>query len=398
VRNPAAGEVELTTLTSMRVSRRGATTASLRTFLTGMDWILIVVAGMLLVLGVVMIKTSTSHAIAGNPGYFETRQIIFLLPALIACIGFAMFDIRRLQPYPRVLLGGLLGALLVVFAIGVTVRGANAWISVGPFQLQPSELGKIALVVILASLAVERIEDIDRWRTTLMLTAVAAGPALLIFLEPDLGMALIYMAILGGVLFVAGTPWKHFAASGIIIATSVVMAFGVLPSAGIHVVKGYQLQRMTAFLNGGSGNTAGYQLAQSKTAIGSGGALGKGVGGATQTVYNFLPEDHTDFIFAVVGEVFGFVGAATVVVLFGILMWRALRITAQAATQFEQIVAAGICAMFGFEVVVNIGMNVGLMPITGIPLPFVSYGGSHIVADMAAVGVLLSIHRRRLAI
>jgi rod shape determining protein RodA len=397
VRQPAAGEIELTTLTSMRVSR-GATTASLRTFLTGMDWILIVVAGMLLVLGVFMIKTATAHAIAGNPGYFETRQLIFLLPAVAGCIGFAMFDVRRLQPYPRILMGGLLGALLVVFAIGVTVRGANAWISVGPFQLQPSELGKVALVVIVAAMAVERIDEIDRWRTTLLLTAVAAGPALMIFFEPDLGMSLIYCATLAGVLFIAGTPWKHFALGGVMISTAVVMAFGVLPSIGIHVIKGYQLQRMTAFLSGGSGNTAGYQLAQSKTAIGSGGALGKGVSGATQTVYNFLPEDHTDFIFAVVGEVFGFVGAATVVVLFGILMWRALRITAQAATQFEQIIAAGICAMFGFEIVVNIGMNVGLMPITGIPLPFVSYGGSHIVADMAAVGVLLSIHRRRLAI
>lgn len=381
----------------MRVPRRAAN-SGVRAFLAGLDWIMLVVVGILLALGVLMIKTSTTHAIAGNPGYFETRQIIFLIPAVAALVAFAMFDIRRLQPYPRVLLGGLLGALLVVFAIGVTVRGANAWISVGPFQLQPSEFGKIALVVILAAMAIERIDDIDQWRTTLTLAVVAAGPALLIFLEPDLGMALIYFAGLVGVLFIAGTPWKHFAVGALALVTSVLLGFWILPSVGIHVVKGYQLQRMTAFLNGGHGNTAGYQLSQSKTAIGSGGALGKGVSGATQTVYNFLPEDHTDFIFAVVGEVFGFVGAALVVALFGILLWRALRITAQAATQFEQLVAGGICAMFCFEMVVNIGMNVGLMPITGIPLPFVSYGGSHLVADMAAVGVLLSIHRRRLAI
>ena len=381
----------------MRVTRR-ASSSGVRAFLAGLDWILLAVVGVLLALGVLMIKTSTTHAIAGNPGYFETRQVIFLVPAVAALVAFAIFDIRRLQPYPRVLLGGLLGALLVVFAIGVTVRGANAWISVGPFQLQPSEFGKIALVVILAAMAIERIDDIDQWRTTLTLCAVAAGPALLIFLEPDLGMALIYAAGLVGVLFIAGTPWKHFAVGALALVTSVLLAFWILPSVGIHVVKGYQLERMTAFLNGGHGNTAGYQLSQSKTAIGSGGALGKGVSGATQTVYNFLPEDHTDFIFAVVGEVFGFVGAALVVALFGILLWRALRITAQAATQFEQLVAGGICAMFCFEMVVNIGMNVGLMPITGIPLPFVSYGGSHLVADMAAVGVLLSIHRRRLAI
>ncbi len=381
----------------MRVPRR-ATSSGVRAFLAGLDWIMLAVVGVLLALGVLMIKTSTTHAIAGNPGYFETRQVIFLIPAVAALLAFAIFDIRRLQPYPRVLLGGLLGALLVVFAIGVTVRGANAWISVGPFQLQPSEFGKIALVVVLAAMAIERIDDIDLWRTTVTLCAVAAGPALLIFLEPDLGMALIYAAGLVGVLFIAGTPWKHFAVGALGLATTVLLAFWILPSVGIRVVKGYQLERMTAFLNGGHGNTAGYQLSQSKTAIGSGGALGKGVSGATQTVYNFLPEDHTDFIFAVVGEVFGFVGAALVVALFGILLWRALRITAQAATQFEQLVAGGICAMFCFEMVVNIGMNVGLMPITGIPLPFVSYGGSHLVADMAAVGVLLSIHRRRLAI
>jgi rod shape determining protein RodA len=387
----------LTTLTTTRM-QRGALSASLRSFLFGMDWILITVAAVLLVLGVFMIKTSTLHDVPGSPGYFEVRQIIFMVPAVIGCLALAAFDIRRLQAFPRVLLGGLLGALAVVFLIGITVRGANAWISLGPFQLQPSEIGKVALVVILASMAVERSSDIRTWRTTLVLTAVAAGPALLIFLEPDLGMTLIYAAILAGALFIAGTPWKHFAVGGCLVSLAILLAFVVLPAVGIHVVQTYQVQRLTAFLHGGQASTAGYQLAQSKTAIGSGGALGKGVSGATQTVYNFLPEDHTDFIFAVVGEVFGFVGAACVVGLFGILMWRALRITAQAATQFEQIVAAGICSMFAFEIVVNIGMNVGLMPITGIPLPFVSYGGSHIVADLAAVGVLLSIHRRRAAI
>jgi rod shape determining protein RodA len=397
VRLRGQGEVELTTLTSLRVPRR-TSTSGVRAFLSGLDWILLAVVGVLLALGVLMIKTSTTHAITGNPGYFETRQIIFLIPAVTALVAFAIFDIRRLQPYPRVLLGGLLGALVVVFAVGVTVRGANAWISVGPFQLQPSEFGKIALAVILAALVVRRSADIGAWRTTLFLAAVAGVPALLIFLEPDLGMALIYMSVLAGALFIAGTPWKHFAVGGLAIAVVVLMAFVILPGIGIHVVQGYQVQRLTAFINGGGANTAGYQLAQSKTAIGSGGALGKGLSGATQAVNNFVPEDHTDFIFAVIGEVFGFVGAAAVVGLFGVLMWRALRITAQAATQFEQILAGGLCAMFAFEIIVNIGMNVGLAPITGIPLPFVSYGGSHIVADMAAVGVLLSIHRRRTAL
>ncbi len=391
---PGRGEVELTSFSAAGATRRRPQ-IGVRGAIGDLDWILVAVVAALLALGVVMIKTATTHAIAGSPSYFESRQIIFLIPAVLACGVMAVFDIRRLQPYPRVILGGLLGALLVVFAIGVTVRGANAWISLGPFELQPSEFGKVAMAVILSSLAIERSAEIQTWRTSAYLAGVAAGPALLIFLEPDLGMALIYVAILTGVLFVAGTPWKHFAVAGCGVVAAIVLAFAVLPSIGIHVVKGYQVERLTAFINGGGSTTAGYQLDQSKTAIGSGGALGKGITGATQTVYNFLPEDHTDFIFAVVGEVFGFLGTALVVALFGIVMWRALRIAAAAATQFEQLVAAGICGMFAFEIIVNIGMNVGLMPITGIPLPFVSYGGSHIVADMTAVGVLLSIHRRR---
>lgn len=370
----------------------------MRGILASLDWVLVGVVAILLGLGVLMVKTSTVHDVPGSPGYFEVRQIIFMIPGIIACGFFAAFDIRRLQPYPRIILGGLIAALAIVFALGITVHGARAWINLGPFELQPSEFGKIALAVVLAAIAVERSSEISQWRTTLFLAAVAAGPVLLIFLEPDLGMALIYVSILASALFVAGTPWKHFAIGGIAVVAVILLGFVVLPGVGIHVIQEYQVQRLTAFLHGGGANTAGYQLSQAKTAIGSGGALGKGLGGATQTVNNFVPEDNTDFIFSVIGEVFGFVGAAAVLGLFGILMWRALRITAQAATQFEQIVAAGICGMFAFEVIVNIGMNVGMMPITGIPLPFVSYGGSHIVADLAAVGVLLSINRRRTAI
>ena len=226
---------------------------------------------------------------------------------------------------------------------------------------------------------------------SLFLVAVAAAPAAVVFLQPDLGTALVYGAILTAVLFLAGAPWTHFATAAAVLVGALVLILGILPAAGVHVLKDYQVERLTAFVNGDrNSGTAGYQLDQSKTAIGSGGALGKGPEEATQTINDFLPEHHTDFIFAVIAEMYGFAGAAGVLLLFGVILWRILRLTARAATQFEQIVAGGIGAMIMFQLFQNVGMNVGIMPITGIPLPFVSYGGSHTVTNVAAVGILLN--------
>ncbi len=224
-------------------------------------------------------------------------------------------------------------------------------------------------------------------------------PAAVVFLQPDLGTSLVYFAVLGAVLFLAGVPWSHFAVAGSVLAILILGVLWILPSAGVHVLQDYQVERLTAFIGAQRDSSdAGYQLDQSKTAIGSGGALGKGPDGATQANGDFIPEHHTDFIFAVTSEMFGFAGGGLLILLFALVIWRGLRTMARASSQVDMLVAGGIVAMIGFQVFVNIGMTVGIMPITGIPLPLMSYGGSHTISTMVAIGLLLGIHQRRSAI
>jgi len=221
---------------------------------------------------------------------------------------------------------------------------------------------------------------------------LALIPAALVMLQPDLGSALVYIVIGLATLFVAGAPWRHFAALGALVAVAVALALVALPAAGVSVLHGYQKDRLTAFLHpSDTASKESYQQHQSRIAIGSGEKTGRG-NDATQTRYNFLPEHHTDFVFAVVGERWGFAGAALVLSLYALLIWRGLRILTSAKNLYGAIVAGGIVSMLLFQVFVNVGMNVGIMPITGIPLPLMSYGGSSIVTTMLAIGLLQSIH------
>jgi rod shape determining protein RodA len=207
---------------------------------------------------------------------------------------------------------------------------------------------------------------------------------------------MVYAVILLAILFLVGVPWTHFAVFGSILAIVILGVLWILPRAGVTVLQDYQVERLTAFIGAERDtNDAGYQLDQSTTAIGSGGAVGKGPDGATQSINDFLPEHQTDFIFAVTSEMFGFVGAGLLISLYALVLWRGLRTLARASSQVDMLVAGAIVAMIGFQVFVNIGMTVGIMPITGIPLPFMSYGGSHTLNSMVAVGLLLGIHRRR---
>jgi rod shape determining protein RodA len=252
------------------------------------------------------------------------------------------------------------------------------------------------LVLILAGIITERRSEVGTARFSLLALGATLVPAFIVFLQPDLGTSLVYLAILAGMLFFAGIPWQHFAVAGGVLAGVVVLSLWLLPAIGTPILRGYQVDRLTAFLDSSSDPTrTGYQVEQSRIAVGSGGALGKGEDGATQVRNDLLPEHHTDFIFASQAEMYGFVGAILLILAFGLVIWRALRIMARAATQFDQLVAGGIAAMLAFEVFVNIGMNVTIMPITGIPLPFMSYGGSHTLTNLIAVGILLRIHRRR---
>jgi rod shape determining protein RodA len=256
-------------------------------------------------------------------------------------------------------------------------------------------MGKLAVIVVLALYVAERSRDRPgRWGTFFGAMVLASWPALLIFLEPDLGTSLIYLVIGLTVLFVAGARMTQIGLVLVLAVASVWLVFSGLPQAGIRVLKPYQEQRLTAFLKPASASVAAYQSQQSKNAIGHGGLTGRGVEGATVTRLNFLPEQHTDFIFAAVSEQRGFIGAAALVAVFVIIAWRAMRAVTLAASLYESLIAAGIAGMFASQIFVNIGMTLGIMPTTGIPLPFMTYGGSNTVTNLVAVGRLCAVQVR----
>jgi rod shape determining protein RodA len=307
--------------------------------------------------------------------------------------GVSRLDYSRLREFKYAIYGLLLGGIAVTFAIGATTRGTRAWIELPFFQLQPSEPGKVLLVIALAAFVVDRARRLDR-QTTARVMLIGLIPTMML-LAQDLGTALMYVVGTLAVLFVAGAPWRHFAALGALGAVSIALALVALPAVGVQVLEPYQVDRLTSFLHPSENpGEEGYQQLQSKIAIGAGEKTGRGVDDATQTSLNFLPEHHTDFIFAVVGETFGFAGAALVLSLYALLIWRGLRILTLAKNLFGALIAGGITVMLLFQIFVNVGMNVGIMPITGVPAPLLSYGGSSMLATFLALGILQSIHAR----
>ena len=363
--------------------------------LTGIDWWLLGAALAVSGFGVYVVKVATEGDVPGDPGYFFTRQVAYALIGLVALFFVLRLDLERLSRYVWTLYAILVASVGVVLVLGSSARGSTRWIEFGPIRLQPSELGKVVIAFVIAVLVVERIKSMDSARLSLLVAGVTALPAGIVFLQPDLGTALVYGAIALAILWVAGQPITHFILFGTVVVGAAVLVLYLMPALGVNVLQPYQVDRLTSFVDSGADRSAtGYQLEQSKVAIGSGGAFGKGPSGATQTINDFLPEHHTDFIFAVVAEMFGFLGAGLLIAVYLIIIWRAIVIMRGAPTELERLLAAGITAMFAFEVFVNIGMNVGIMPITGIPLPFMSYGGSHTLTNLVAVGVLLGIARR----
>jgi len=361
----------------------------------GMDWVLLGVALAVSFFGIYVVRAATEFDIAGSPGFFFTRQLAYTLVGLVCMFFMLRLDLDTLSRYVWTIYAILVASVGAVLVLGASARGSTRWIELGPVRLQPSELGKVVIAFVLAVVVMERLKAMDPARLTVMVLGIALLPAIIVFLQPDLGTSLVYVAIALAVLWVAGQPITHFAAIGAVLVVGVTLVLYLLPAVGLNVLQPYQVDRLTSFVDSGSDRSqAGYQLEQSKVAIGSGGALGKGPSGATQTINDFLPEHHTDFIFAVVAEMFGFMGGGLLIAAYFILIWRAIVIMRLAATELERLVAAGITAMLAFEVFVNIGMNVGIMPITGIPLPFMSYGGSHTLTNLVAVGVLLRIGMR----
>ncbi len=338
------------------------------------------------------IAAATANDIAGSPDYFLIRQIIYFMVGSLLAVLLWRSDYSRLRELKVFFYGLLIASIMTVIVFGSVARGSRRALDLPFFSFQASELGKVLLIVSLSAFTIDMTRRVADRRTTVRLMALGLAPAALVMLQPDLGSALVFVAITAAILFIAGVPWQHFAAAGAIAVAAVVLALAVLPSVGVNVFHNYQKDRLTAFLHPSeTSGSEGYQQNQSRIAIGSGEKTGRGAS-ATQTKYNFLPEHHTDFIFAVVGERWGFAGAALVLSLYALIIWRALRILTMAKNLYGALLAGGIVVMLMFQIFVNVGMTVGIMPITGIPLPLMSYGGSSLIATMLAIGLLQSIY------
>jgi rod shape determining protein RodA len=336
---------------------------------------------------------ATRDDVPGSPNYYLYRQLAYGIAGLIVMYGLSRFDYSRLREWRYGVYSVMLALIFVVLAIGTAAKGSQRWIPLPFFNLQPSELGKLLLVVALSAFMVERIRRLSEVETTCRILLAAIVPAMLVVIQPDLGSALVYMAIAASVLYVAGTKWTHFVVLGAIATGAVAIVLVGAPAVGVEVLKPYQVDRLTAFVNPTDDpRKQGYQLKQSIVGIGSGQKTGRGAEGATQTKLNFIPEHHTDFIFAVVGEEFGFAGGALILALYSLLIWRALRILTMAKNLYGALIAGGITAMLMFQVFVNVGMTVGIMPITGVPLPLMSYGGSSVLVTFMAIGLLQAVH------
>ena len=357
------------------------------------DWPLIGTAVLLSLVGLVMVYSATQHRLAfqgEDPNYFLVRQASFLILGLGIMVVMVYFDYRVLRDVSPMVYAITVGVLFFVLTpLGTTTRGSQARFNLGLLQFQPSELTKIVLILGIASFCYQYRGDLDAWRLAQAL-GIAAVPMGLILLQPDLGTAFVIVATLLGMLLVAGARPRHLAVLALFGVTSVV---GIV---AVGALEDYQVERLTSFVDQSSDvQSSRYNLEQSKIAMGSGGILGKGLFQGTQTSLSFVPEQHTDFIFTAVGEELGFVGASLVLALFGIVVWRTWRIAQLAKDPFGTLAAVGVMVMIAFQVFQNVGMSMGIMPITGIPLPFLSYGGSSMLASMAGIGLVVNIGMRR---
>jgi rod shape determining protein RodA len=357
-----------------------------------LDPTLIFSAVALSVFGLFMVYSATNQSLASlgeDPGFYLKKQIAFLMLGVIAMIFAATFDYRLVKVYAPIAYGVVvLTLLLVLTPVGQETAGAQRWITFFGFQFQPAELAKLVVVATLAAYLSElrevRLEHV--WRAAL----IAGGPMVLIFLQPDIGTMMVFGAVLIAALVVAGARARHIA---ILVGVAI---FGAIIAFNLGIVKDYQVARLRSFLDPAADPLrAGYNLQQAEIAIGAGGLFGRGYLNGSQTNLDFVPEQHTDFVFTVVGEELGFVGATVLLSLYAILLWRGFRTALMSRDSFGTLLAMGIVTMFAFQLFVNVGMTMGIMPVTGIPLPLVSYGGTSMIVNWLAVGLLLNVHMRR---
>jgi rod shape determining protein RodA len=360
-----------------------------------LDWILLGATAALLGYGLWAIAGITRHDVPGDSGYYVVRQGVYAAVGGIGLLGLVFVDPEYYRRYKRAIYAGATGLMLLVLLGGTVSRHSKRWLDLGFFRFQPSEFGKLLFVLFLAGFLADRARRLGESRTVVEAIAFAAGPILLVFVQPDVGTAMVYAVALAAVLFVAGTRWTHLAALGAGALLLAVAVLWVLPAGGVHVLKKYQSDRLTHFMKPDQDPAgATYNVRQSINAVGAGQWKGRGVAGATQTNLNFLPEHATDFAFASLAEQRGFVGVSVLLLLYLLVVWRGLKIVAVARDAFSAIAAGGIVVAFLFQVFVNVGMSIGIAPVTGIPLPFVSVGGSAMIANLLAIGVLEAIHAR----
>ncbi len=356
------------------------------------DPILICTTLLLAVTGIVMIFSATRAklALAGeDPHYYLKRQAAFFLIALVVFVVVALFDYRKLEQFSTVLyVGILLGLLAVLSPFGSHALGSQRWFSLGPLQLQPSEFATLVLIVAIATYCTRRPEGLT-FRDLVRMVLMSALPILLVIKQPDLGTAIVMSVILLVMLAVAGMPGRYLVL--LVIGAAVVVFLAI----NLGLVKHYQIQRLTSFISpNGASQDVTYNVTQAKNAIAHGGFFGTGLFKGAQTNLAYVPEQQTDFIFSAVGEQLGFVGSGVLLLVYGVLAWRVLRVAQQAKDTFGRLLCAGVFALLTFSIFENVGMNMGIMPVAGIPLPFLSYGGSAMIAFMAAIGLVASVQRR----
>jgi rod shape determining protein RodA len=365
-----------------------------RAYLRHLDYILLAATSALIAYGVTMIYFATRNDPPGPPLYFVNQQLTAVAVGLVAAAVVSLLDYEVYRRFQWLLYAFAVFILAVVLPFGQVVHGARRWIDLGFQSFQPSALAQLLLALSIGAYLADRMDMLGAKRVTLVALALVAVPALLVYQEPDFGSAMVLVVLTLAMLYFYGTSWTHFAVLAGAGVAAFVVALKILPMAGIKVIQEYQVQRLFVFVNPSHDPTgSGWNIIQSMIAVGSGALRGRG-DMATQTALDFLPEHHTDFIFAVLSERNGFLGALVLISLYGIVIWRCLRIATLSRDMYGSILAGGIGVMFLFQVFVNIGMTIGIMPVTGIPLPFVSYGGTAMIAFLMFVGLLQAIHVR----
>ncbi|MEY2460366.1 MAG: rod shape determining protein RodA, partial [Acidimicrobiaceae bacterium] len=344
-------------------------------------------------LGALMVYSATRGPVPPYQLSFLERQALYVAIGLVVLAVTVAIDYRHFRDWALLFYGSACALLLfVVSPLGSKSNGAQSWFQLGPFQLQPSEFAKLGLILAIANVASQFYGEIDR-RRLFVLLAIAGLPLALIMIQPDLGTALVLLVITAGVLLIAGAQAKH------LVALVLVAVLGATFMLNSSLLAQYQKDRLTSFTHQDEGLNGGatYNTTQSKITIGAGGPLGEGLFQGSQTRLRNVPEQHTDFIFTAVGEQLGFVGSASLLALFSIIAWRVWRTAQLARDEFGMLVCVGVLALLMFQIFENVGMTMGIMPVTGIPLPLVSYGGSSTIAEFLALGLVLNVHMRRFA-